>query len=289
MAEVNNGPLGPETTAKILEEQIDDAIIMAGDDMLIVYANRAAELMFGYPREKLLGKNIRMLVPAGRRAAHDAGVERFWKAPAPMDIRARAGFTSCDSKGREFAVEIKLIPFKVGEERLVTAIIKEVAAPVRLSFWDKVMRGITPTHVGLLSALFAAIYAIGATLGEPWQVFRIVNPLVIAVGAGLLIAFSRSLWEAVSSKVLAPAHLLVFGIYASWAGIIIRSGAWYLTGATPPSNEIWIWLGAIMLALLGGLLHVAAVEAAETRWPPRYFLMAIVLSFITTASLLFFW
>ncbi|WP_100655721.1 PAS domain S-box protein [Alteromonas flava] len=54
----------------ILEQAID-AIISIDANNNITFINRAAEALFGYKRDEVLGKNVKMLVPSEFRANHD--------------------------------------------------------------------------------------------------------------------------------------------------------------------------------------------------------------------------
>ena len=271
-----------EAAQKIIEEQIDDAIVVVREDMKIVYANKAAEVLFKYDRDELVGNDVKMLVPTPRQDAHEAQALEWWKKPAEVSVHERRGLTAVDSEGREFPVVIKLVPFG-GGDRLVTAIVREVFAERPENKWDRLIRGVSFSHLALALTLIALVFSLIVTGTDIKTAFRITNSLVVAVGAGLLISYAPSVWEAVRSRNLSPGHLLVFGITFNWVGIVIRSVSWYVTGQTPPVGDLAPWLGALFLAVLGGFLHVAAVEAIESRWPPRHFILASLTAAAVTA------
>jgi PAS domain S-box-containing protein len=53
---------------------VPDGIITIDMEGAIVSANPAVTNLFGYPNSELVGKNVRMLMPAGMRARHEQGL-----------------------------------------------------------------------------------------------------------------------------------------------------------------------------------------------------------------------
>lgn len=63
-----------ETLSQTLE-QASDAVVAIDEGNLVILFNAAAERMWGYAREEVLGRNVSMLVPAGLRPRHDDYVD----------------------------------------------------------------------------------------------------------------------------------------------------------------------------------------------------------------------
>lgn len=59
-----------EDYIQILEQCID-AVISINQDKLVTFYNAAAEAMFGYERDEVMGKNVKMIVPMEHRGNHD--------------------------------------------------------------------------------------------------------------------------------------------------------------------------------------------------------------------------
>jgi nitrogen fixation negative regulator NifL len=57
-------------------ENVPDGIVLMGETGLIEGLNRAAEQMFGYGRDELLGRPMTMLMPEGYRERYEAGLRR---------------------------------------------------------------------------------------------------------------------------------------------------------------------------------------------------------------------
>ncbi len=64
-------------------EAVPDAVIIAGRDGSIVFANRHADRVFGYEKGKLVGLTIESLIPEGHRERHQTKV-----AHTPRTARA---------------------------------------------------------------------------------------------------------------------------------------------------------------------------------------------------------
>lgn len=62
------------TQQEILESALD-AVVSIDQQNNITFFNRAAEQLWGYHRDEVMGRNVKMLVPAGIQNAHDGYVE----------------------------------------------------------------------------------------------------------------------------------------------------------------------------------------------------------------------
>lgn len=71
---IDAAPASTPTTAVL--EQAVDAVVSIDPQNRVTFFNAAAERLWGYPRDKVLGQNVKMLVPAQMRADHDAMVDR---------------------------------------------------------------------------------------------------------------------------------------------------------------------------------------------------------------------
>jgi PAS domain S-box-containing protein len=58
----------------ILDQAIDAVVTIDGRNV-VTYANEAAERLWGYTRDEMLGRNVQMLVPSEHRSGHDAYVD----------------------------------------------------------------------------------------------------------------------------------------------------------------------------------------------------------------------
>jgi len=104
-----------------------DAIVVADDRHRITLFNPAAERMFGYRAEEILGEPLNRLIPERFRAKHDSIVDGF-KGSAPM-VRAADGrpeVVGLTAGGREFPVEISISKEVSDAGMLLTAVVRDV-------------------------------------------------------------------------------------------------------------------------------------------------------------------
>jgi PAS domain S-box-containing protein len=104
------------------------AMIMVDANGLIVFANAAAERMFGYAIFELIGQSIDILVPSRSRAAH-AGLRRgFFAHPSARPMGANRDLYGTRKDGREFPVEIALTPIEADHGSIALATIVDITA-----------------------------------------------------------------------------------------------------------------------------------------------------------------
>jgi PAS domain S-box-containing protein len=91
-----------------------DAIITADEHGRIVSFNSAAEEIFGWTRDEIIGQKLEAtIVPPRMRAAHNAGMERFLKTRIPTIVGGgRTELTALRKSGEEFPAELNITSVK---------------------------------------------------------------------------------------------------------------------------------------------------------------------------------
>ncbi|SDB90481.1 sensor domain-containing diguanylate cyclase [Paraburkholderia lycopersici] len=110
-----------------------DAIITIDQQHCITLFNRAAERLFGYSAEEMLGQPITQLLPDRYRANHSQYVHQFARSPVrsrQMDERNRVYGQHRD--GSPLPVEIAISKINVGGLIEFTAVIRDIADRVQL-------------------------------------------------------------------------------------------------------------------------------------------------------------
>src|SRR3954469_7763473 len=69
-------PVEPEDLLSALVANADDAVIVADAEGAIRYWNRAAERMFGHPRDQAIGRSLDLIIPDKLRGRHWDGYTR---------------------------------------------------------------------------------------------------------------------------------------------------------------------------------------------------------------------
>src|SRR6204780_478097 len=98
-----------EQKFRSLLEAAPDAMIISDEDGCISLANTQAEIMFAFPREELIGQNIRLLVPDWSSHSAPARAKGLAGPASPAELWARR------KNGHRFPVEISLSPLQTEE------------------------------------------------------------------------------------------------------------------------------------------------------------------------------
>jgi PAS domain S-box-containing protein len=109
-----------EQKFRSLLEAAPDAMIISDEDGCISLANSQAEVMFAFPREELIGQNIRMLVPEWSSHVRPGRANALAWLASPTELWARR------KSGHQFPVEISLSPLQTEEGLLLTSAIRDV-------------------------------------------------------------------------------------------------------------------------------------------------------------------
>lgn len=106
---------------------VADAIITIDDMGSIQSFNPAAERIFGYKADEVIGKNVKLLVPKPHRAKHDQYLENFKRTGKKKII----GVTGREEMGQRkdgslFPIELAITELRLGHQRLFTGIVKDI-------------------------------------------------------------------------------------------------------------------------------------------------------------------
>jgi len=107
---------------------VGDGVVSIDRSGIIMLVNRAAEYLFGYSCDDLVGCSVDILIPERFRDAHSADVAGFG-TPSGTAKRAMATGREVFGRhrdGREFAIEATLSRDIFGGEQAFTAVIRDV-------------------------------------------------------------------------------------------------------------------------------------------------------------------
>jgi PAS domain S-box-containing protein len=109
-----------------------DGIVMAGVDGQIRYVNKAAEELFGYERDELIGAAVEQLIPGRLHGSHIADRTAYAEHPQPRPMGLGLRLQGRRHDGSEVPVEISLAPMSFDGERAIVAVIREATEQRRL-------------------------------------------------------------------------------------------------------------------------------------------------------------
>lgn len=115
-----------ESKFRSLLESAPDSVVIVNSKGEIVLVNRQTELMFGYPREDLLGQSVEILIPQRFQMRHVEHRSRYFAAPATRPMGAGYELSAQRRDGSEFPVEISLSPLHAEEGLLITSVIRDI-------------------------------------------------------------------------------------------------------------------------------------------------------------------
>ena len=70
-------PIVSDALFRSILETVPDAMIVIDVNGAIIFFSAAAERMFGYSEEEVLGRNVSILMPSPDREAHDGYLTRY--------------------------------------------------------------------------------------------------------------------------------------------------------------------------------------------------------------------
>lgn len=112
---------GPEVA-----EYAPDALLVIGGTGAITYLNAAAETLFGYRKEWLLGRHYRTVVP-GRFQGHNEGIREAFESDTRMrQVGADLDLFGLRRDGTEFPMEVNLAPLTGPGQSGIVASIRDV-------------------------------------------------------------------------------------------------------------------------------------------------------------------
>ena len=109
-----------------LLEAVPDALVIVGQDGLIVLVNEKTEKMFGYERADLLGQPIEVLVPARYRGGHVGHRDAYLGAPRARPMGVGLDLSGKRKDGSEFPCEISLAPMKTDKGTWIIAAVRDI-------------------------------------------------------------------------------------------------------------------------------------------------------------------
>ncbi len=105
-----------------------DAVITINRERKLVLFNPAAERMFGYKAEEILGQPLDILLPERFRQRHIEQIKNFEETGIrTREMLGHSDITGLKKGGREFSIDASISQAKVSGETLFTAIVRDTS------------------------------------------------------------------------------------------------------------------------------------------------------------------
>lgn len=105
---------------------VPDATIVITAQGIVRSFSTAAEQMFGYRAEDVIGKNVKLLMPRSYASGHDHAIERYFDTGERKVIGIARQLTARRADGTFFPIELNVGETWLGEERIFTGVIRDV-------------------------------------------------------------------------------------------------------------------------------------------------------------------
>jgi len=116
----------PESS-RIIAETASDAIITIDQNSTIQFVNRAAEKIFGYSREELIGQDLTILMPDYLRQVHKAGIKRYTETGKRHINWEAVALPGRHQSGKEIPLELSFGEYTENGKRYFTGIARDVS------------------------------------------------------------------------------------------------------------------------------------------------------------------
>lgn len=105
-----------------------DAVVTIDSESCVLEFNPAAEHIFGWKREEVLGRNIsEFMMPKSIGMLHDDFVRRFIETHEPRILNKRIELTALRREGSEFPAELTVTHIRQNDKDLFTAFIRDIS------------------------------------------------------------------------------------------------------------------------------------------------------------------
>jgi len=154
-----------------------DAIVSIAESGAVIVWNRAAESLFGYAEDEMIGKHISAVIPAEMRDKHAAGFARFLKTEKPVLIGKTVEVPALRKDGGVFPVELSLFADKGDNGWTFTAIIRDIT--LRKKAEDLIMR--RSEELAKVNTELSALFAVSSSLSHPLELKDLLSHALKAI------------------------------------------------------------------------------------------------------------
>ena len=107
-------------------QNTNEAFVTIDQDHTVIFFNQAAEKIFGYRREEVIGQNLNSILTPRCSQDHQKAVERYIKTKKPVLIGHETEFIAARKGGEAFPASISFSVSEVEGKLYFTALIRDV-------------------------------------------------------------------------------------------------------------------------------------------------------------------
>lgn len=118
--------LAREAHLQSILDTIPDAMVVIGDNGIMQSFSTAAERLFGYASEEVIGQNVKMLMPSPYRENHDDYMGRYRRTGERRIIGIGRVVVGERKDGSTFPMELSVGEMRSGDKRYFTGFIRDL-------------------------------------------------------------------------------------------------------------------------------------------------------------------
>ena len=111
---------------RVISDNVMEAIITIDTSASIVSCNKQASEMFGWPVEKMIGKNVKMLMPEPYQSEHDHYVYSYVSGGPPNIIGRSREVRALRQDGSTFDAEICITEMRLDKTRFFVGTVRDI-------------------------------------------------------------------------------------------------------------------------------------------------------------------
>ena len=121
-----------EAHLRSILDTVPEAMVVIDEDGLITAFSAAASQLFGYRPDEVIGRNVKMLMPAPYREAHDGYIGRYLRSNDPHIIGYGRIVTGLAKDGATFPMELAVGEASANGQRIFTGFIRDLTVRQRM-------------------------------------------------------------------------------------------------------------------------------------------------------------
>ena len=121
-----------ERYLSMLIDNVIDAIIIIDGRGIIETFNHAAEQIFGYRSDEVIGRNLSMLMPEPDRSAHDGYLDHYTRRGTSRALEQNRELTALRRNGETFTIELRVSQISHHGERRFIGLVRDITERKRI-------------------------------------------------------------------------------------------------------------------------------------------------------------
>ncbi len=155
-----------EAHLKSILDTVPDAMVVIDETGVIQSFSKAAERLFSYRAEEVVGQNVRLLMPAPYRESHDSYLDRYRTTGERRIIGVGRVVVGERKDGSTFPLELSVGEMRSGHDRFFTGFIRDLSERQQTEARLHELQG-ELVHISRLTALGEMSSALAHELNQP--------------------------------------------------------------------------------------------------------------------------